>query len=140
MNKSLVSMGLSLVLAVGVLSAFATSASAESRFARNHPRRAQVLKRDKNEIKKNESAEESGAISEKQEHKLNRQDRNVRREEQNQAKENGGHITKAEQAKDNRQENRINRERTNMEKRDAGAPAAPVAPVAAPVAAPPTSN
>jgi hypothetical protein len=132
MKTSLKSIGLSLVLAASVVTAFASNASAEGNWAKKHPRRAEVVKRDKNEMKKNEAAEQSGAITEKQEHKLNRQDRAVKREEQDQARENGGHITKDEQNKDNRQENRINRERNNMEKRDAGAPAAPAAPVTAP--------
>jgi Skp family chaperone for outer membrane proteins len=142
MKKSYVSTGLGLVVAASVLTVSSTSAFAGPRFAKNHPRRQEVLKRDNNEMKKNEAAEDSGEITKKQEHKLNRQDRAVKREEQDQAKEHGGHITKAEQRKDNRQENRMNRERNNMEKRDASKAAAPPveAPVSAPATAPATTN
>ena len=136
MKASLLS--LSLVLAASVLTVVATSASAESRFEKRHPRRNEVLKREHNEVKKNDEAAADGKITKAQDRKLDHQDAGVKREEQEQAKENGGHITKAEQRKDNRQEDRINRERSNMEKRDAGksTPPAATAPVSAPATAP----
>jgi hypothetical protein len=113
----------------------------EATFKKKHPRRAQVLGRDKNIKNKDNAAVASGAIDKHQDKVLNKQTNQIHREEQRDAAKNGGKITTAEQNKMNGQEDKVNRERTNMESRDAaakagGAPAAPAAPVAAPA----TSN
>jgi hypothetical protein len=88
-------------------------------FQNKHPRRAEVLKREKNEIRKNKDAYSDGEITKKQENKLNREDRQIRRQEQLEAKINGRHITKGEQRDLNLEENAVNRQRVDMEARDA---------------------
>ena len=106
-----------LALSLSASSVFA----AKGNFEKRHPRRAQVIKREKNEMKKNEAAEETGKITERQEKSLNRKDQLIRREEQADAAAHGGQITKGEQRDLNRQENSVNRERRRMERRDAAA-------------------
>ena len=126
---------LAVCLVVFGLAASSTFA-AQGTFQQRHPRRAEVLKREKQELNKNEAAESSGKITEKQEARLNRQDQLIKKEEQADAAANGGHITKGEQRDLNRQENKVNRERRRMEKRDAAmkgkveSKEAPVAPSA----------
>ena len=90
-------------------------------FARNHPRRAQVLRRDRREIEKNNAAAASGKITKKQAKQLNHEDRAIRRQEQVEAAANGGHITKAEQRQLNREEGQVNRQRLQFERKDAAA-------------------
>ena len=108
-----------------VLASLALSVSAQAgnnnknKFAQNHPRRAEVLKRDRNEQKANNQAAAQGKITQGQANKLNREDANIRRQEQADAKKNGGYITPAEKQGLNREENRVNQQRANMEKRDA---------------------
>jgi len=91
----------------------------DAAFDAKHPRRAEVLNRDANEINKNKAAAADGKITARQERKLNREDAAIRRQEQADARANGGKITKAEQAKLNREENRVNRQRARDEKLDA---------------------
>jgi len=88
-------------------------------FDAKHPRRAEVLNRDANQINKNKAAAGNGQITGRQEHKLNREDAAIRRQEQKDARANGGKITKAEKAKLNREENRVNRQRAHDEVLDA---------------------
>jgi len=88
-------------------------------FDAKHPRRAEVLNRDANEINKNKAAAANGQITARQEHKLNREDAAIRRQEQKDARANGGKITKGEQAKLNHEENRVNHQRAHDEKIDA---------------------
>ena len=132
------------------------AAHAEGQFKKKHPRRAEVLGRDKkeknranNQEKINNTAAADGKLTQGQANKLDRQDQKIKREdnaikrqEQADAAANGGHITKGEQRQLNREENKVNRqengvarERSNMEKKDAASGSAPVAPVA-----PATSN
>ena len=136
-----VALNLSLSLFALVLLMPASSQAGE--FQKKHPRRAEVLKRDKNEVDKNNQDAVDGKITDKQAQRLDRKDAKIKKEEQADAAKNGGHITKAEQRKLNREENQVNRDRRRDERRDArkgaapgaGAPAAPTQPVA-----PPTSN
>ena len=88
-------------------------------FDSQHPRRAEVLNRDANEINKNKAAAANGEITGRQERQLNREDASIRRQEQADARRNGGTITKGEQAKLNREENKVNRQRARDEARDA---------------------
>lgn len=135
------------VLAVAVcgLALLAPEAKAGKKFRQEHPRRAEVLRRERNEVKKNDAAAADGKITGKQAAKLDRQDARIKNQEQAEAAANGGHITKSEQRQLNREENRVNRERNRMERRDArkadgGAPTTPAAAPAAPAAPAPTSN
>ena len=81
-------------------------------FAQNHPRRAEVLGRDRcinNRINANKG-NLSGHYGQ-----LEREDASIRRQEQRDAHMNGGYITKGEQAHLNREENRLNRQITRDE-------------------------
>ena len=110
-------------------------------FEKKHPRRAEVLRRDKREVGKNNAAVKSGKITAAQGAKLNQQDAKIKSQEQAEAKANGGHITKGEQRQLNREENKVNRERRHDERKDASAPNVPVTAPAAPAAAAvPTSH
>jgi hypothetical protein len=111
-----------ITLAVLLFSGLSVSAQ-NGNFKKKHPRRAEVIQREKNEKRKNADAAEDGKITKKQEAKLNRQDGRIRRQERADAEKNGGHITKGEQNQLNREENHVNAERNNMEKRDAEKPA-----------------
>jgi hypothetical protein len=122
-SKNLLGIALALTLTAAYI-----PQSFAGRFAQKHPRRAEVVGREQNQLKKNEQADQSGKITEKQENKLNREDRAIRKQEQADAAANGGHITKAEQRDLNREENRVNRQRNKMEKRDAAAKANTSAP------------
>ena len=88
-------------------------------FDAQHPRRAEVLNRDANEINKTKAAAADGQLTGRQERQLNREDASIRRQEQADARRNGGTITKAEQAKLNREENHVNQQRARDESRDA---------------------
>ena len=107
-----------LVLVSLALPAIADEAQ-KHKFAKKHPRRAEVLKRANKEESKNNEAAKEGKITQSQANRLNAQDEKIKAEEQADAKANGGRITKQEQRKLNREENRVNRERARMEKRDA---------------------
>ena len=101
------------VLTLG-LAILSESAKAESDFAKRHPRRAEVLRRDRNEIRANNRAAAQGKITKGQAAKLDREDAAIRRQEQADAAANGGHITKAEQRDLNREENRVSRRIYNI--------------------------
>lgn len=88
-------------------------------FAKEHPRRAEVLGRANHQENVNNSAAVDGKLTDGQARKLDREDQAVKRQEQRQAAADGGHITKAEQAKDNREMNQIAEQRKDMEQKDA---------------------
>ncbi|HEY9714936.1 MAG TPA: hypothetical protein V6C72_15820 [Chroococcales cyanobacterium] len=97
----------SAALAVGLALTASTSASYAGRFAANHPRRAEVLRRDNrlnNRVNRN-YGNLGGNYG-----KLERQDQKIRRQEQRDARMNGGHISRGEQKQLNREENHINKE------------------------------
>ena len=76
-------------------------------FQQNHPRRAQVLRRD-NRLN-NQINNDRGHLN-GQYRNLQRQDNGIRRQEQRDARMNGGHITRGEQSQLNREENHVQRE------------------------------
>ncbi len=115
-----------LVVAMFGIASATVAKAADGDFKKKHPRRAEVIGREKNEVKKNNEAEASGKITQKQANRLNKQDARIKKEEQRDAAKNGGHITKAEQNHLNREENNVNRERNAMEKRDAAKKTKPV--------------
>ena len=82
----------------------------ESQWAKDHPRRAQVNKRLKNQNKRINDKVKDGQMSKAEAKDLHNKDRMIRQEERDMAKQNGGHITKQEQKVLNQQENAVSRE------------------------------
>ena len=89
------------------LAGLAGTASAESAWQKNHPRRTQVNQRLANQNNRIHQDVKNGTLSKSQAANLHHQDRQVRREERAMASQNGGHITKPEQKVLNGQENNI---------------------------------
>lgn len=83
----------------------ASSAFAESHWAKNHPRRAEVNERLKMQNRRITHEEKEGEITRAQAHQLRANDRAIRGEERQMAAQNGGHITKTEQKALNQQLN-----------------------------------
>src|SRR5258707_2553189 len=105
MMKSLLC-SVSLVVVVAVVSAPARAGD----WVKDHPRRAEVNGRLKNQHKRVKEGVKDGELTKGQANKINRQDRAIRNEERRMAARDGGHITKADQEKLNRQENRVSNE------------------------------
>ncbi|MBS1959776.1 MAG: hypothetical protein JST80_09915 [Bdellovibrionales bacterium] len=94
-------------------------------FKKNHPRRAEVNERVRNQRQRIHEGVKNGTMT-KDEAKKERQDlRNIKAEEHAEVKANGGHITKAEQKDLNQQLNQNSKD-IYQEKHDAQS--APVAP------------
>lgn len=89
------------------LAALTGTASAETTWQKNHPRRTQVNHRLANQNKRIHNDVKDGTLSKGQAATLHKDDRQVRQEERDMASQNGGHITKQEQNTLNRQENAI---------------------------------
>jgi len=85
----------------------ATSCPSFANFAQKHPRRAEVLRRDNNINRRINSA--YGHLGGQYGH-LERQDWQVRQQEQADARRNGGYITKPQQGQLNREENALSQE------------------------------
>jgi hypothetical protein len=84
-----------------------TTASAETTWQKNHPRRTQVNSRLSNQNRRIHNDVKDGTLTKGQAANLHREDHQVRQEERDMASQNGGHITKAEQGVLNHQENGI---------------------------------
>ncbi len=89
------------------LAALAGTASAETTWQKNHPRRTQVNHRLANQDKRIHQDVKNGTLSKSQAAGLHHEDRQVRHEERDMASQNGGHITKPEQRVLNGQENKV---------------------------------
>ena len=89
------------------LAALAGTASAETTWQKNHPRRTQVNHRLNNQNKRIHQDVKDGTLSKSQAAGLHKEDHQVRQEERDMASQNGGHITKGEQKVLNGQENQI---------------------------------
>jgi Spy/CpxP family protein refolding chaperone len=83
------------------------TASAETTWQKNHPRRAQVNHRLHNQNRRIHHDVKDGTLSRSQAASLHKDDHQVRQEERDMASQNGGHITKPEQKVLNGQENGI---------------------------------
>jgi hypothetical protein len=83
------------------------TASAETTWQKNHPRRTQVNHRLANQNKRIHNDVKDGTLSKGQAAALHHEDHQVRQEERDMASQNGGHITKGEQRVLNGQENGI---------------------------------
>jgi uncharacterized protein HemX len=89
------------------MAALAGTASAETTWQKNHPRRTQVNHRLANQDKRIHQDVKNGTLSRSQAANLHHEDHQVRQEERDMASQNGGHITKPEQKVLNGQENNI---------------------------------
>ena len=83
------------------------TASAETTWQKNHPRRTQVNHRLANQDKRIHQDVKNGTLNKAQAADLHHEDHQVRQEERDMASQNGGHITKSEQKVLNGQENKI---------------------------------
>ncbi|HEY2650148.1 MAG TPA: hypothetical protein VGI38_13200 [Puia sp.] len=82
---------------------------AQEGFAKNHPRRAEVNQRLKNQDHRINHKMRKGDISKRQAYRMHRRDHQIHKEERRMAYRQGGHISRHEQYRLNRQENRMNR-------------------------------
>ncbi len=99
--------GLSFAAALVSLSALVGTASAETTWQKNHPRRTQVNHRLSNQDRRIHNDVKDGTLSKSQAANLHHEDHQVRQEERDMSSQNGGHITKSEQGVLNHQENAI---------------------------------
>ena len=106
MRRIAISIACALSVALLASGAFAD----ESQWAKEHPRRAQVNKRLKNQNKRIRREVKEGEISKAEARDLHKQDHAIRKEERAMARQNGGHITRQEQKALNQQENGVSRE------------------------------
>jgi hypothetical protein len=91
------------VLLAGVVG----TASAETTWQKNHPRRTQVNHRLNHQNRRIHNDVKNGTMTKGQAATAHREDHQVRQEERDMASQNGGHITKPEQRVLNKQENGI---------------------------------
>ena len=89
------------------LAGLAGTASAETTWQKNHPRRTQVNHRLARQDHRIHRDVRNGTLSRAQARNLHHEDHQVRREERDMASQNGSHITKPEQRVLNGQENNI---------------------------------
>jgi hypothetical protein len=89
------------------LAALTGTASAETTWQKNHPRRTQVNHRLARQDHRIHQDVKNGTLSRSQAASLHHEDHQVRQEERDMASQNGGHITKPEQRVLNGQENNI---------------------------------
>ena len=85
----------------------AGSASAETQWQKNHPRRTQVNHRLNNQNRRIHQDVKNGTLTKGQAAQLHQDDHQIRQEERDMASQNGGHITKSEQRTLNQQENAV---------------------------------
>ena len=99
----------SLVFAAALVSlaALTGTASAQTAWQKDHPRRAEENGRLANQDRRIHSDVKNGTLSKSQAARLHHEDHQVRTEERDMASQNGGHITKTEQRALNQQENGI---------------------------------
>ncbi len=89
------------------LASLAGTASADTTWQKNHPRREQVNHRLANQNKRINQDVKNGTLNKAQAAKLHHEDHQLRQEERAMASQNGGHITKTEQKALNGQENKL---------------------------------
>jgi hypothetical protein len=89
------------------LAALTGTASAETAWQKNHPRRTQVNGRLANQNRRIHNDVKDGTLSKSQAAQLHHEDHQVRQEERDMASQNGSHITRQEQRTLNSQENGI---------------------------------
>ncbi len=89
-----------------------SSYARDTDFAKDHPRRAEVIQREKHQKATNAKDAKNGSLTQAQAHQLNKEDNSIRREERADAAAGGGRITKSEQKQLNQQENAVNAQRS----------------------------
>jgi hypothetical protein len=92
---------------VSLAALLSTTASAETTWQKNHPRRTQVNGRLANQNRRIHNDVKDGTLTKGQAAGLHHEDHQIRHEERDMASQNGGHITKTEQAVLNHQENGV---------------------------------
>ena len=90
--------------------AIAADAAGDTTWQKNHPRRAEVNQRLRNQNNRIRQDVKDGTMTKSQAAAVHRQDHQVRQEERDMASQNNGHITKPEQKVLNQQENAISKE------------------------------
>ena len=98
---------LTLAAAAVMLSGMVGTASAETTWQKNHPRRTQVNQRLHNQNRRIHNEVKEGEMSKGRAAQLHHEDHQIRKEERLMASQNGGHITKQEQRTLNQQENHV---------------------------------
>jgi hypothetical protein len=98
---------LSFAAALVMLAGVVGTASAETTWQKNHPRRTQVNHRLHHQNRRIHNDVKNGTMSRGQAATAHKEDHQVRQEEHDMASQNGGHITKPEQRVLNKQENGI---------------------------------
>jgi hypothetical protein len=99
--------GLTFAAMLVSLAALVGTASADTTWQKNHPRREQVNGRLANQNKRIHNDVKNGTLTKGQAAALHHEDHEVRQEERAMASQNGGHITKGEQGVLNQQENGV---------------------------------
>jgi len=89
---------------------FSTTAMAETKWERQHPRRDQVNDRLERQNARIRQERREGELTGKQAAALHKDDRQIRQEERLMARQDGGHITKQEQRTLNAQENAVSKQ------------------------------
>ena len=85
----------------------AGTASADTQWQKNHPRREQVNSRLANQNHRINADVRNGTLTTGQAQALHKDDHQIRQEERDMASQNGSHITKSEQHTLNQQENAV---------------------------------
>jgi outer membrane murein-binding lipoprotein Lpp len=98
---------LTFAAAIVALAALSGTASADTTWQKNHPRRTQVNNRLANQNRRIHNDVKDGTLSKSQAAQLHHEDHQVRQEERDMASQNGSHITRQEQGTLNQQENAI---------------------------------
>ena len=93
-----------------LLSASFTSAFAETKWEKHHPRRDEVNDRLENQNRRIHKEVKEGDLTKAQAADLHKQDHQIRQEERDMASQDNGHITKGEQKVLNQQENQVSKE------------------------------
>ena len=105
----ILSKALLIAVATSLVAGLAGSAGAETQWQKNHPRRAEVNARLKNQNKRINQEVKEGELTKSQASKIHNEDGQIRQEERDMASQNGGHITKSEQKVLNQQENAVSK-------------------------------
>ena len=99
-----------IVMLTSFIAATATSAMAETKWEKHHPRRDQVNDRLQKQNQRIHHEVKEGDMTQQQARRLHKDDRQVRQEERDMAHQNGGAITKSERSTLNQQENGISKQ------------------------------
>jgi hypothetical protein len=94
-------------IAMIALAAVAGTASADTQWQKDHPRRVEVNARLDNQNHRINQDVRDGTLTKGQAQALHKDDHQIRQEERDMASQNGSHITKSEQGVLNQQENAV---------------------------------